>query len=254
MASSPHRRFLCEDGLLHWREYGPSGAPAVLLLHGLSGSHRWWRRNLPPLMAKYHVYVLEIGGFGSAWRHRAVSLESVTATLNAWLKAENITKAALVGHSMGGQIALRLLLDHPDAGRRIRGVVFVAAAVGLSHSLLQSVAALPQAMWTSHPKFLPTVMFDSLRAGPVNVISSAEKVLQGGRNLQPERLETPALVVWGGRDALVPPAASEAFLKLLPHAESLHFPRAGHVVMYDAAAEFNLGLGRWLDRLFLEEQ
>src|SRR6266511_901884 len=81
----------------------------IVLVHGLSGSSRWWVRNVGALTTHRRVYLVDLPGFGSM-RHlyRHFVLEEAAPWLYAWMQAVGLTRADVVGHSMGGYIALRL--------------------------------------------------------------------------------------------------------------------------------------------------
>ncbi|HZB95846.1 MAG TPA: alpha/beta fold hydrolase, partial [Herpetosiphonaceae bacterium] len=85
-----------------------SGEP-VILVHGLSGSSRWWMRNIPALAPRYQLYLVDLPGFGAMRRHRRHFVLSEAASwLLAWMDAVNLRQAHVVGHSMGGFICARL--------------------------------------------------------------------------------------------------------------------------------------------------
>src|SRR5947209_8698420 len=80
------------------------GEPLVLV-HGLSGSLRWWRRNVPALAEHYRVYLIDLPGFGMMRQFpRRLTLDQVADSIVAWMKAVELQKASLIGHSMGGYI------------------------------------------------------------------------------------------------------------------------------------------------------
>lgn len=232
-------------GVLHWQEFG-SGPPLVLI-HGLSGSRRWWTRNIPAFAAHFRVYVVELTGYGAAWRHRALGVEGSADLIGAWLDAQDMRNVTLLGHSMGGQISTIVAARHPE---RLRALVLACASGLLETDFFRSALQLPRAAVTGRPSFIPTVLLDSLRAGPVNVVRSTLDLLgHPTREMLPAIL-LPTLVVWGARDALVPATLGRTLAEALPNGQYLEIPRAGHVVMVDAPAQFNeavLGFLRCLD-------
>src|SRR5690606_16886935 len=91
---------------IHSVEFGTRGDPLVLV-HGLSGSSRWWHRNIAGLAAAYRVMVPDLIGFGRTRRPR-IRLPTprvVAGVLAEWMNARGIERAHLVGHSMGGQLS-----------------------------------------------------------------------------------------------------------------------------------------------------
>lgn len=238
------REFVCRGALLRWREYG-SGPPMVLV-HGLSGSGLWWSRNLPALSAHYRVYVLELSGYGSACGRPSLGVQASAGLICAWLQAQHISGAVLVGHSMGGQIATLVASRCPE---RLRALVLASSTGLLKASLGWEMLQLPRALITGRADFVPTIAFDALRAGPCNLLYSARSLLgHSTRDLLPN-ISVPTLVVWGGRDALVPPALGRALARAVPGAQYTEFPHAGHVVMVDAAGPFNCAVLNFLCQL-----
>ncbi|WP_261663815.1 alpha/beta fold hydrolase [Deinococcus sp. Marseille-Q6407] len=231
-------------GLLHWREYG-SGPPLVLV-HGLSGSRHWWRSNLPAFSAHFRVYVIELTGFGSAWRHRSLGVEGSADLIGAWLEAQNLQDVTLVGHSMGGQISTIVASRHPE---RLRALILACASGLLDTDLFRAALNLPRAAVTGRVSFLPTILFDSLRAGPLNLVRSTRDLLGHPTREMLPAIQLPTLVIWGERDALVPPDLGRALADALPNGHYVEIPHAGHVVMVDAPDRFNREVLKFLSSL-----
>ena len=74
--------------------------PPVVLVHGLSGSFRWWSRNLEALSQRFEVHAIDWPGFGG--NRGRFTLDAAAAQLIAWMDAREMARASLVGHSMGG--------------------------------------------------------------------------------------------------------------------------------------------------------
>src|SRR5687768_4713750 len=92
--------------------------PAVVLIHGLSGSGRWWAYNVPVLAQQYQVYNVDLVGFGRSRGQRSV-LREAAGWFTEWLQVVGITEAHLVGHSMGGYIATEVAVTFPAVVRRL---------------------------------------------------------------------------------------------------------------------------------------
>jgi pimeloyl-ACP methyl ester carboxylesterase len=117
------------DLTLHWRARGParpgrSGAPAVLLLHGLASNLTRWSEfaEHSRLALDHEVIRVDLRGHGrSDTRHR-IGLEAWRDDLVALLDATGHERALAVGHSLGAQVALRLAADRPQ---RLAGLVLI---------------------------------------------------------------------------------------------------------------------------------
>jgi pimeloyl-ACP methyl ester carboxylesterase len=107
------------DGLeIH---YAVSGrGPAVVLVHGLGGFAESWRWNAEALGARATVYALDLPGFGrSAKPPAAYDLAFFASVLGGFLDAVGVGQAAVVGHSLGGAVALTYALIHPTRVERL---------------------------------------------------------------------------------------------------------------------------------------
>src|SRR5579859_6728071 len=100
------------DGVkLHWVEYGRSGPlPAAVLLHGLIDSHHTWRQIAPELARDRRVLVLDLPGHGLSDRpDTRYELAWYSRLVASWMEALGLSQIDVVGHSLGGGIALMLL-------------------------------------------------------------------------------------------------------------------------------------------------
>jgi pimeloyl-ACP methyl ester carboxylesterase len=219
---------------LMYQEYG--SGPPLLLVHGLSGSGGWWRRNVPALDDHFTVYVVELVGYGHNRAWRPVRIQD-TADLLAELIA-NLPpgRAHVLGHSMGGQIVTHLAAQHPERVDRL----VLACASGLVRSdLVRMALRLPGAGRYARLDFAPTLAFDALRAGPVNLLLSALDILSNDVSEALEMIVAPTLLVWGAQDKLVPVSVGETVQKGLCNARLEVIANAGHVVMWDQPEIFN---------------
>jgi pimeloyl-ACP methyl ester carboxylesterase len=224
------------DGVpLHYQVAG-AGEP-VILVHGLSGSTRWWARNVPALARHFRVYVVDLIGFGQSRGRHPFVLEQAGDSLARWMELADIGRASIVGHSMGGFIALDLAAEFPD---RIERLVLVDAAVlprqgGYARHALGLVRALRHMPLG----FLPILITDTWRAGPVTILKAAGDLLTADVRPELARVRAPTLLVWGEHDALVPVPIGEELRGALPQARLVVLKGAGHNPMWDRAEAFN---------------
>jgi pimeloyl-ACP methyl ester carboxylesterase len=93
-----------------------SGSP-VVLIPGLSSPRAVWDGVAPKLAARHKVYLVQVNGFGGddpAANLQPGILDGVVADLHAYLTAHKVAPARVIGHSMGGLLALMLAKAHPD--------------------------------------------------------------------------------------------------------------------------------------------
>jgi len=214
-----------------------SGDP-VVLVHGLAGSMRWWRRNVPALAEAHRVYLVNLPGFGS-FRHRGhrFVLADAADWLGDWMEAVGIAPCHIVAHSMGGHVAIRLAARRPHLVRRL--VLVAPAIIAGGRPLRAYPLAILAAGRAASPSFLPVLALDTLRAGPRTILRAVRSLLAEDVREDLGAVSTPTLLVWGERDALVPPSVGLLVQAQLPDARLLLLPGAGHVPQYDRAEPFN---------------
>jgi pimeloyl-ACP methyl ester carboxylesterase len=213
----------------------------VVLVHGLSGSTRWWSRNVQAIAERYRVYLLDLPGFGTMRRsRRRFVLAEAADWLSGWMDAVGLERAHLVGHSMGGYICLHLAASRPETVRRL--VLIAPAGMPTGRSMLGHLGPLLGAARYATPSFLPILVWDALRAGPATLWRAARDILAEDVREDLRRIEAPTLLVWGQRDTLVPPAVGHLLREEIPSSRLLFLERAAHVPMFDRPEEFNTAL------------
>ncbi len=88
--------------------------PPLVILHGLFGSARNWRAIATRLAGRYRVFSLDLRNHGDSPWHPDMSYEAMAGDVRAFLEAQDIVGAAVLGHSMGGKAAMTLALMHPE--------------------------------------------------------------------------------------------------------------------------------------------
>jgi pimeloyl-ACP methyl ester carboxylesterase len=124
------REVLRPDGTRLWVEcFGPSDAPPVVLTHGWGADRRAWGYAVRDLAERFRVVVWDLRGLGKSGKagNNDYSLETMAADLDAVLRAAvDDRPAVVVGHSIGGMIALTFCRLFPEAlGARVAGLVLV---------------------------------------------------------------------------------------------------------------------------------
>ena len=213
----------------------------VVLVHGLSGSTRWWARNITALAGKYRVYLVDLPGFGAMRRlRRHFVLAEAASWLAAWMEAVGLGEAYLVGHSMGGYVCLRLAAQRPEALRRL--VLVAPAGVPAGRSLFGHLVPLLLAFRPASPSFLPVLVYDAMRTGPATLWRAARDLLAEDVREDLRHIDAPTLLIWGERDPLVPPSIGDLLRREIAGSHLLVLENAGHVPMFDRPQGFNAAL------------
>jgi pimeloyl-ACP methyl ester carboxylesterase len=224
-------------------EVNGSGPP-LILLHGLSGSGRWWSRNVPAFATHFRTYAIDLPGFGASRRVRWSRLDDTVDRLADWIAAEGLTRAHIVGHSLGGATAARLAARHPE---RVDRLVLAAAAIrpeGKRPSL--RAKDVLQTVRTGAPPLAPMLIRDLLRCHPWSFVVATFDAVQPDWESHLARIIAPTLVVWGERDAITPPAFGRHIAKTVADAQLIVLPNAGHNPMWECAEAFNTDVMRFL--------
>ncbi len=208
----------------------------MVLIHGLSGSGRWWRHNTAALIQEYCVHVIDLAGFGQARRQKALGVREAARLVAAWLENAGLMNVTLIGHSMGGHISLHVAALSPE---RVSRLVLASPSGLLRRRFRQSVLALPQALVVGRKRFLAQILGDAWRAGPRNLLISSRDLLRDSvQDILPS-ITALTLIIWGARDVLVPLAIGDMLVHSIQGSRLVVIPGAGHVVMVDAAPTFN---------------
>jgi pimeloyl-ACP methyl ester carboxylesterase len=104
---------------LFHRDLGGAGRPPLVLVHGFLGSSRNWQTAGAGLAAHFHVLAPDLRNHGRSPHASEMTYEAMLADVLAWMDAQGLGQAALLGHSMGGKLAMRLACGHPERVDRL---------------------------------------------------------------------------------------------------------------------------------------
>ena len=254
------------------RYFVGGGGPSLVLVHGLGGAASNWVELTPTLARSYRVLALDLPGHGgSSPLPTAPSLTPFADVVRAVAEREALLPAAVVGHSLGGLVGLRLALRHPDA---VRGLVLAASAGISSGTRAREVAvttlvlARPARLvapfrrlvarleWLRYPVFgffevsdpaaLSAGAVEGFLAGPAlhtDVLSAGRALVADDPRVDLGAVRCPCLVLAGARDRMVPVADAIEYARRL-RAPLRIVPDCGHLVIaerpdacFDAIAE-----------------
>lgn len=241
----------------------------IVLLHGFPLHRGIWKGQLDPLAVGHRVIALDLPGYGQASTLRAPeSLEGITAVVDASVHAIASPPAVVVGHSLGGYVALHRYADHPE---RVRALVLTSTrtepesepSVAQRHA---TIARLRQegpggfAVETARNLLAPAnasnadlfpVVLQMVRSAPVPAMISSLLALANRPDLSdllPE-VRAPTLVVWGEQDRTIPPEQTKKLVKAIPGAKGVGIPGAGHLPFLENPAAFNQAVLEFLSGL-----
>lgn len=135
-----------KDLELAFEEFGNPDNSSLIILHGFFASSRNWRQVAEKLSAKFHVYVLDMRNHGASPHNPVMDYPSMATDLLRFIENRELKTVSLLGHSMGGKIAMWFALNHPDFVDHL--IVADIAPVSYTHSFddtIQALKALPLA-------------------------------------------------------------------------------------------------------------
>ena len=217
--------------------------PPVILIHGAGGHHLYW----PPQVRRLHnqrVFAVDLPGHGKSAGVGHHTIEDYASETMQFLKALKLNRAVLVGHSMGGAVALQAALEHP---KRVIGLVLIGSAARLrvNPTLLQL---------SSDPAKAEDVVQTVIDLSFGENANARLKELAGQRMLETrpsvlhgdllacnsfdvaagtDKIAAPTLLIFGEHDRMVSPRNGQNLRDQIPGARLELVPDAGHMVMLE---------------------
>ncbi|MFN2451295.1 MAG: alpha/beta fold hydrolase [Candidatus Dormibacteria bacterium] len=253
-------------------ESGARGAPVVVLLHGIGSSSSTWERVLPVLGRSMHVVAPDLMGHGRSDKPRGdYSLGAFASSLRDLLLSLGLDRATVIGHSLGGGIAMQFAYQYPERCQRLvlvssgglgrdvsialraatlPGSALVLSALGsqramgagrLVNALLRRVSRVSAAEVVEVARVLGSFRDAETRTA---FVSTARAVMDvtGQRVDATDRFyltaDVPVLVVVGARDALIPAPHSVQAHGRMPGSRLEVFDQAGHFPHCDEPRRF----------------
>jgi pimeloyl-ACP methyl ester carboxylesterase len=241
------------------------GGPAVVLVHGWLTSSRLWEQLAGRLAQRFTVYTLDLSGFGESDKPIAgYGVRNGSRLLYAFCAHFGLTRANVIGHDLGGAMAVKLAADHPDVVGRLVIVSTPADDDQIDVPTMLWLATLPvvgplfyalgraarpvRRLWmrpfVADPDDLTEeVVDDAGRSTPAAVsktLSIGRREISRGRLARQARIiKIPLLVVAGEQDQIVDPQSVGVWAGGVDRAEISLIDECGHLPMIERTAEFN---------------
>ena len=259
-----------------WCVLDVGAGPVVLLLHGAGGSGHSFRNLIPLLSPYYRVIVPDLPGqgFTRTGRRGRLGLDDMAADLTALCRAEGLAPVAIIGHSAGGAVALRMaeMMETAPCVIGINAALgeFEGAAGVLFPLMAKVLAVLPLLPNVVSKLWGTAARVDGLLASTGSKIEPAGRAqylrlvqdaghIEGTLGMMAQwRLEglvarfrsitAPVLLVASTGDRAVPARVSQNAATLLPKAETVVLPQYGHLMHEEAAEALAEVILPWLGR------
>jgi pimeloyl-ACP methyl ester carboxylesterase len=247
--------------LVHWRDEGPRGDPLpIVLLHGTASSLHTWEGWVAALRKTRRVITLDLPGFGltgpfaGAYARDDYRGDAYARFVIDLLDQWQLKRVALGGNSLGGEIAWRVASVAPERVERLIlvdaagydsapgsvPVGFLIARIPLlnrigEHLLPLALVASSVTSVYGDPSRVTEALVDrhfelTLREGNRRALGLRMQQLEAGEHV--ERLKSltlPTLILWGGRDRLIPPETAQRFATDIRGSRLVVFDGLGHV-------------------------
>jgi pimeloyl-ACP methyl ester carboxylesterase len=258
---TPHDRFLSLHGVnLHYLEWGLPEHPPLMLIHGGSAHAHWWDHIAVELAHDYRVIALDARGHGeSGWASPpAYEIEDYVADIAAVAETLQLAPFVLVGHSLGGFIALTYATRYAallkalivvDMGprlpysRRTRLLSRIPAPIYRDEDdLLRRFRLMPEETWAD-PALLHHIARHSVRAldgGRLTLKIDRATFIRGPRDVsaQLSRITCPTLLIRGAESQTLSQATAQEMAAACPHLQVVEISGAGHHVFLDQPLAF----------------
>jgi len=237
------------------------GDPLVVI-HGGGGGAEGWMQNVSKLCERYRVYIPDLPGFGrSQSMDGDYGISEYVQFVEDFSHSLGLKRFHLVGHSVGGGIALDYALKFPYKvgklvlvssmclGREIALWVRVLSSSAFCRALgVAAVAILKAVKWLVNLVYAPLKFANPLPRAKVNLGKSMSTFGEQTTVLvnRLSGLMMPTLLVWGANDSIVPVSQAYAAAQLIPDCQLHVFEGCGHSVYKQKVEEFSHLLTRFL--------
>jgi pimeloyl-ACP methyl ester carboxylesterase len=242
---------------LHFKQLG-HGEPLVLL-HGLFGSGDNWFGVAPKLAEKFQVFAPDLRNHGHSPHHAEMDYPLMAADVEKFFEAQKIENACVIGHSMGGKVAMQLALDFPTRVKKIVVVDMAPRAYARTHDqIFAALLALELANFQTRQQIedalAPEIPSLNLRrfllknlgrdehggfVWKMNLRGVAKNYSRLGEVLgRTTQFEKPVLFIRGGKSDYINAADEVEIRRQFPAAEIQTIAAANHWVHADAPEEF----------------
>lgn len=241
---------------LHSQRFIHPGAPALVVLHGLLGSSRNWTAVAKLLQERFDVHLLDVRNHGRSPHAESMRWAELSGDVQAYLDRAELDSVVLLGHSLGGKIAMRVACDCPQRVRQLV-VVDIAAKVYppyhdteframkrielgelASRKEAEQLLEMNVANWAMRQFLLTNLVRDPATGGfrwQVNLeaLHASLPHIRGNSLNAGDRYEGPVLLLRGGQSDFIADGDVEELRQWFPEVRESTLAQAGHNVHVD---------------------
>ena len=238
----------------------------MILLHGWLGSWGLWQETMAYLGKYYRTYALDFWGFGESGKQRETyAIQDFVSLVKQFMDQLGITRAPLVGHSMGGTVSLAVAIRYPE---RVSKVVVVGSPIvgsslawplklagyrPIAFMLFNMMGLFRLGVRVAAPficrdeRFGEMMDRDLSRTTVESFLRSIASLRRTDLRPMLDQIKIPTLGMYGDRDIIVHPKQWVPLEKGITNALIERFPVAGHFPMLEEPHQFSEKLKRFLD-------
>ena len=228
-----------KEGLVHYEVIG-RGSP-LIFIHGWLGSWRYWVPAMEDLSAGHRTYALDLWGFGDSDKLSGYyNVEAYVDLLAEFLEQLGVGPAPIVGHALGGLVALLYAARAPE---QVSQVMAVSVPV-VSDAVLRPLSGFAGngealARLVSRRANFPEVDMEARKADTAAIAATVSSVMEHDLREVLPPLETPVLLAHGGDDPLVRPPEPEWLADCNDNVRSIFLDGTQHFPMLEERNKFN---------------
>lgn len=245
------------------------GAPGLVILHGLLGASRNWSTIGKALRVRFDVHALDLRNHGDSPHAEAMRWTELCGDLEAYLEEQGLNEIHLMGHSLGGKIAMRYACQNPEVAKQLIIVDIAAKAYPPYHdNEFRAMKRIPVGELTSRKEaeellepmvpnwamrqFLLTNLVRDAATGAFKWQANIEALhaslphIRQNSLLETDRYDGPCLLLRGANSDFIDDEDAEDMRHWFPRLQEAIVPRAGHNVHVENRKGFLEVLDEWL--------
>lgn len=240
---------------IFYQEFG-KGRDTMLLLHGWGQSHSFWKDVIDKYATKYHIYTLDLPGFGLSQEPSTTwSLYKYADFIHQFITTFHITNLILIGHSFGGRVSSIYASKYPIKKLVLYsngGLPQNSLKTKLNKNVVVKIGKyfFPNLLYKSH-----TIIFKPKHYQNKVVINRKRSrrmldvYIQPSPNLHQElqKITTPTLIIAGKKDYIVSPQMGQRLHKLVKNSRLVEVPAATHFSHIESPKIFYSALDKLLE-------
>lgn len=241
---------IIENGLIHYEALG-RGRP-LIFIHGWLGSWRYWVPAMDDLSDRYRTYALDLWGFGDSDRRSdGYSMDSYVALIQRFMDELGLWQAPLIGHGLGGVVALRFASSMPERVQQLMMVSLPLSSASVGRSLTgisngdRDIAA--RILGRRQASAYPEVNMEADKTDATAIANSVRAVLSLDLQEDLDLVQTPTLLVYGRNDPVVEPPPEDWEDGFEENVRFIFLDECRHFPMLEETNKFNRLLRGFLD-------